>query len=140
MSKSYYAANKALAHRYGGPVYVRPAIVYLGLLLQDPLPDASALLEPSSGSYARVARTNNNTVFPAPANGRMAVLGDVDFGTPTGPWGEINYFAFFDALSGGNMLDYAPVLDPATGQPAAMQINSGDTVIFYEGSLLFTEE
>lgn len=140
--KSFYAANAILAHRYGGPNYTRPATVYVGLLLQDPQPDASELSEPPFGAYDRVALTNNDTNFPEPVDGELIVGVAVEFPMPTGPWGTVTHFAIFDALSGGNMLDYGPILDPDEEEdvPIEAEINTGDTVIFEIGSLVIKEE
>ncbi len=131
MSKSTYTKNKTLDHRYGGPDYARPATIYVALFTSAPGVSGGGT-EVSGGSYARAAVTNNATNWPAAASGEKSNGAAVTFAQATAGWGTVTHFGFFDALSGGNLLDFAPL-------QASKTIQNGDTPSFGIGSLVLRE-
>lgn len=82
-----------------------PATWYVGLTTTVPNDDGSGFTQPSDGSYARVAVTNNSTNFPAATttSGRTVKKNGtaITFPNPTGLWGSIVGIGFFTASSGG---------------------------------------
>lgn len=131
MSKSDYLENKTLDALLGGPDYARPATVYLALFTSAPT-DAGGGTEIAGGSYARAAVTNNATNFPAAAGGVKSNGTVITYAPATAAWGTVVAFGLFDALSGGNLLFWAPL---TTVKP----VNSGDSPNWSIGALQFTE-
>jgi hypothetical protein len=129
--KSTYAQNKALDHRYGGPDYTRPATVYVALFTSAPNVGGGGT-EVSGGAYARAAITNNSTNFPAAVGGVKSNAAAVVFAQATAPWGTVTHAAMFDALTGGNMLDFNALDSPKT-------VATGDTPSLPVGSIRLTE-
>jgi len=131
MSFGDYLENEVLDHIFGGADYARPATLYVALSTANPGEDGSGLAEPSGGSYARVAVTNNATNFPAAAGGSKSNGSDLTFPEATAAWGTITYFAIFDAASGGNMLLYGAL-------SSSKVVDIGDTLKFVTGDLTIT--
>lgn len=131
MSKTNYARNAILNHRYGGPDYVRPATVYVAFFTSAPSTSGGGT-EVAGGAYARIAVTNNATNWPAAVNGVTANGAAITFAQASASWGTVTHVAVFDALSGGNMLDFAALASPKT-------VNIGDRPEFPIGSLQLTE-
>jgi hypothetical protein len=80
-------------------VTVAPATWYLGLSTTIPNEDGSNFTEPVGLAYARVACVNNLTNFPN-ATTVSGVTNKTNgavftFPTPTGFWGQIQYWGFF---------------------------------------------
>lgn len=82
-----------------------PATWYFGVSTTAPNDDGTGFTEPVGGSYARVAKTNNVTNFPAAAtvsgvssktNGTK-----ITFPNPTGNWGALIWYGIYTASSGG---------------------------------------
>lgn len=82
-----------------------PATWYVGITTTTPNDDGTGFTEPVGGSYARVAKTNNSTNFPAASttSGRTVKKNGtaITFPNPTGSWGSIFGLGFFTASSGG---------------------------------------
>lgn len=82
-----------------------PPTWYQGLTTTVPNDDGSGFTEPVGNGYARVAKTNNTTNFPAAAT----VAGEtskkngtkITYPDPTGPWGDIKGYGWFTASTGG---------------------------------------
>jgi hypothetical protein len=112
---------------------VAPATWYLGLSTTAPNEDGTGFTEPTGGSYARVAVTNNSTNFPAAAvsdtttktNGAV-----IPFPTPTGTWGLITYYGWFLTASGGTGPEYFFPLD------ASITVKSGNTPVQFDAGAL----
>lgn len=132
MGHSDHLENSLLNHWLGGPDYVRPATLYFALFTAAPT-DAGGGQEVAGGSYARAAVTNNATNFPAAVAGSKSNATAITFAQATGAWGSIVAVAIFDALSGGNMLEWALLASPKT-------IANGDQFSFAVGDLTFTED
>lgn len=118
-------ANKILDALLGsGHASGMPATVYVGLRASG--------VEPSSGSYARVAVTNNDTNWPA-ASGRSKANGTViTFPAPTGAWGTIDEAFLSTASSGGT--EIIPVALAVSRTVDA----SSSAPVFGVGTLVFT--
>jgi len=127
MSFSNYLENELLDHVFGGADYARPGTLYVGLSTADPGEDGSGIAEPSNG-YARVAKTNNSTEFPAASGGSKSNGAVIQFPTATGSWGTVTHFFISDASSGGNMLVYGALNQSKT-------VNNGDSVRFNASQL-----
>jgi len=106
--KSYYLCDELLDHVLSGATWSPPGTVYFALYTAAPTP-AGGGTEVSGGSYARVAKTNNSTNFPAASNQTKKNATIIDFGTATADWGDIVGMGILDAASGGNLLYYAPL-------------------------------
>lgn len=116
-SYSDYVEKKILDHVWGGPDYVRPAVIYVGLSSTAVNEDGTNNTEPSAGSYARIAITNNATNFPPAAGNptQKACQIELDFPKATAPWAGAGVkqieATFWDAASGGNFLGSSTLPD-----------------------------
>jgi len=134
MSFSDFLEDELLDHVFGAAAYSAPATLYIGLSSADPLDDGSGLNEPSGGSYARVAVTNNATNFPAASGGAKANGTAVTFPTATATWvggADLTHFGVFDADAAGNLLGSAEL-------SLAKPVLDGDTAEFAIGDLAIT--
>lgn len=131
-SKSDYLENKVLDHVLGGSDYTRAATVYVALFTAAPS-DSGGGTEVATGSYARVAVTNNNTNWPAASSGAKSNGTAVTFPTASANWGTVVAFGIFDASTSGNLLYWGTL----TTNKA---IDSGDTASFAAGQLAITED
>lgn len=134
MSATDFLENKKLDHILGATTYTPPATTYIGLSTADPGETGSGLAEPSGGSYARVAVTNNTTNWPAASAGSKSNGTQIAFASPTGSWGTVTHWFIADASSGGNMLYKGPLT-------AATTIGAGDPQPrFAAGTLIINED
>ncbi len=132
MSFSNNLENEMLDAQFSrAALTLNPATLYVGLSTTTPADDGSNFTEPGSGSYARVAITNNATEFPAASAGSKTHANDITFPTATAGWGTVTHFGFFTASSGGT-----PVATGALG--ASKTPTSGDTLKFLAGALTIT--
>lgn len=122
--------NAVLDAHLGASATLLPATVYIGLLKADPSDDGSGVVEPTGGSYARVAVSNNGTNWPAAAGGVKSNAGAVSFPTPTADWGECTHVGVFDAASAGNLRMSGPLGAPRN-------VLNGDNISFGAGELEF---
>jgi hypothetical protein len=130
--KTNFERNRILGHRYGGGAHTPPATVYFALYTAAPTVSGGGT-EVSGGSYARAAVPNDNMHFTnPPVAGVTANLLAIAFAQATALWGTVVAVGVFDALSGGNLLDFQTMTTPRT-------INSGDTFSIAVGQAQFTE-
>jgi hypothetical protein len=108
-----YANNKMLDAVVGSAAIGAPATFYVGLS-QNAANKAGSLSEPSGGSYARVAITNNLTNWPAAVSGAKSNATAVTFAAPTGSWGTVTSLFLADASSGGNVWAMSDLTVPKT--------------------------
>lgn len=135
MGKSTALANAIADHILGGPDYVRVATVYYALFSADPMPSQGVSNELAYGGYARVAKTNNATNFPAAVAGLKSNGVVVQFPTHDGTTGDedATHFGIFDSLSGGVFL--------AGGElDTTYNIDELDAPKFEPGTMTWTEE
>lgn len=83
--------------------YTPPATIYMALYTSDPT-DADVGTEVSAPSYSRTAVT-----FAASSNGVTTNTNLVLFPAATTDWGTVTHIGLRDALTGGNLLYYAPL-------------------------------
>ena len=132
MSFSDYLEGKVLNHVFGGTAYTAPATLYVGLFTST-ASDSSPGTEVSGGSYAReTAAFTVSGTNPTEA----ATSAAIEFTTATANWGTVTYAGIFDASTGGNMLAYAELTDPADFTTALPKtINTGDVFRISSGNL-----
>lgn len=131
MSFTDYLENELLDHVWGNSAFAAPGTIYVGLSTTAPADNGTNITEPSGGSYARVAVTNNLTNWPAAVSGAKANGATITFPQATGAWGTVSYFFCSDAASGGNILGSGSLTTPKT-------IDNGDTASFSIGDLDIT--
>lgn len=132
MARTNYEGNRALNVRYGGAAtYVKPATVYIGLFTAAPTV-AGGGTEVAGGSYARVAVTNDATNWPDAVARAKSNAVALAFAQATGSWGTVTHVGIFDALTVGNLQDFATLV-------ASKTVQNGDVVQFGIGSLAFSE-
>lgn len=130
---SDYFEQKVLGYLFGNVAYSLPATYYVGLWTAT-LSDASTgstAGEPSGGSYARVAVTNNSSNFDAVSGGATANTNLITFPMASASWGTITYVGICDASTGGNLIAYAQL-------GTSISVAQYDTVIFKPGDLDIT--
>jgi hypothetical protein len=130
--KSTYLANAILDHMLGGPDYVRPATVYIGIFTTAPSAGGSGGVEATGGGYARIPITNNATNFPASSSGIKYNGVAFNWSAFTANMGTFNACGIFDAASGGNLLRWGPLNAPRT-------VNSGEGFQIPVNGATFTE-
>ncbi len=96
-----YLENKLLDHTLGATVFTTAATLYVALFTAAPS-DAGGGTEAAGGGYARVAKTNNVTNFPAASGGSKSNGTAIDFGTFTADLGTVTHVAVIDAAAAGN--------------------------------------
>lgn len=106
-----------------------PATLHFALVTAAPndASTGSTISEPSGGSYARVAVTNNTTNFPAASSGTSRNATSITFPTATGSWGTCTHVVALDASSGGNIIFWGTLTSSKTitsGQTASFSINA----------------
>jgi hypothetical protein len=129
--KSYYLCDKLLDHVLGGGDYARPSPVYFALFTVAPT-GAGGGTEVSGGGYARIAKTNNSTNFPAASSQTKKNGTVIDFGTASADWGDVMGCGVFDAPTGGNLLIYGPFSVTRT-------IRNGDSFSIAVNGMTYTE-
>ena len=109
MSFTDYLEDKILKHIFTGTNYTAPTTIYVGLHTSASS-DAAAGTEVSGGAYARqtaaFAVTGTNPT-------EAATTAAIEFPVATASWGTVTYAGVYDALTGGNLLAYAELTDPA---------------------------
>lgn len=135
MSFSDYLEDKVLNHVFGGTAYTAPSTLYVGVFTSS-ASDTGPGTEVSGNGYARqsAAFTVSGT-SPTTATSSAAI----EFPEATGSWGTVTYAGVFDALTGGNMLAWAELTDPADFvTPLPKAISTGDILRISSGNLKVT--
>jgi len=135
MSFSDYLEDKVLNHVFGGTAYTAPSTLYVGVFTSA-ASDTGPGTEVSGNGYARqsAAFTVSGT-SPTTATSSAAI----EFPEATGSWGTVTYAGVFDALTGGNMLAWAELTDPADFvTPLPKAISTGDILRISSGNLKVT--
>ena len=107
--KSTYTCNKVLDLIFGGQGWTPPATLYCALFTVMPNAAGAGATEVTGGSYARVAVTNNLTNFPAAGSAQKQNGALIDFGTPSAAWGTVVGAGWYDASTGGNLIEAGPL-------------------------------
>lgn len=108
MSMSNHQENEILDHVYGNAPYVPPGTIYFQLHDGDPGETGTANV---IAGLARAALTNNATNFPAASGGSKTNGAAISWGSTAGQntLPNATYISSWDALTGGNCLDYGPL-------------------------------
>lgn len=130
MSFTNTTETSVLGHLFGSTTYAKPTNRFVGLFTAAP-GEAGGGTEVSGGSYARQAAGNFTITAGNPSTATNPAA--IEFPTATANWGTISHVAIFDALTGGNMIAYAPLTTART-------VNSGDVFRFPASDLTFTLE
>jgi hypothetical protein len=128
MAITYYSANRVLDYNFGQTSYTSPNTYHFGLSTTTINIDGTGATEPSGGSYARVAFTNNKTNWGTASNAALTNATAVQFPESTASWGTITYVGMWDASSSGNIW-WFDVLTPAR------TVASATTVLFAIGAV-----
>lgn len=139
MGAKYDELRTLLDSRFGSG---SPATWYVGGSTTPSSSDGSGFTEPTIGvgAYARAAKTNNVTNFPASTtiSGRTWITNgtDVNFPNPTGTWGVLVEIGLFTTASGGTPRWTVPLNQPisATSGNSPVQVPSGTLEIPAGGS------
>ena len=126
---SNYLENKIVDWLYRGQTFTPPATRYFALFTTAPS-DAGGGTEVSAAGYARVAVASSlanfagtqaaaSTTASSGTSGATSNNVAITYGLPTANWGIITHMATFDALTGGNMLEYGALSVGKT-------VNAGD--------------
>lgn len=97
-------ANDMLDSRFGAGLHGAsnaPATYYLALSTTTPDTEGNNFTEPTDPSYARVAMTNDTTVFLAAQGRSKTTATAVTFPTASTDWGMCTHFALYDVATGG---------------------------------------
>ena len=132
MSFTDYLEDKILNHVFGGTAYTAPTTLYVGLHTSASS-DAAAGTEVSGGAYARqTAAFTVSGTSPTEASTTAAI----EFPVATTSWGTVTYAGVYDASTGGNLLAYAQLTDPADFvTPLPKTIDAGDVFRISAGNL-----
>lgn len=100
-----------------------PAEYYIGLSTTTPNINGTNVTEPAaSAGYARVKLD----MLGEPVAGVVTNGANIDFNESTVSWGTVTNFVIFDALTGGNLLQYGPISTPRSVEAGTiMTIKSG---------------
>ena len=132
MSFTDYLEDKILKHIFTGTNYTAPTTIYVGLHTSASS-DSAAGTEVSGGAYARqTAAFTVSGTSPTEA----ATTAAIEFPVATSSWGSVTYAGVYDALTGGNLLAYAQLTDPADFvTPLPKTIDAGDVFRISAGNL-----
>jgi len=131
MSVCYVVANKILDYNFGKTAHTPPTTYYVGLSTTVVNINGTGNTEPSGGSYARVAITNNKTTFTTAATGTLKNDISISFPESSGAWGTITYVFISDAPTGGNIYFFEAL-------PSAKTVQTATTVLFVAAALTFS--
>lgn len=100
---SNYLRNALINATLRNTAYTAPTTVYAALYTSDPTVSDTGT-EVTGGAYARQPIT-----FTAPTTGSTSNTANVQFPQATANWGTITHVGIRDALTGGNLLYFAPL-------------------------------
>jgi hypothetical protein len=125
---TYYSANRILDKNFGATNYSPPATFYVGLSTTSINIDGTGATEPTTGSYARVAMTNDKSNWGTASNASLVNAASVTFTESTASWGTITTVFFSDASTSGNVW-FFDTLSPSRA------VASATTVLFAIGAM-----
>ena len=117
---STYVCNKLLDHILKTASYSQPTNIYVALFNGDP---EGAGVECSGATYARV-QANGWTGATSRALSNEAKL---EFAEAGADWGNVNYVAIYDAITGGNLLGKDDI--------SQITVNEGDNLYIAIGDI-----
>ncbi|HEY4252999.1 MAG TPA: hypothetical protein VGM87_17445 [Roseomonas sp.] len=132
-----YLEEKLIRHTFGGAAFAQPAGIHASLFTTAP-GETGGGTEVSGAGYARCP-VAMSFILDA-GSGRWIASNAVTVLFPVagaGGWGTVTWFALFDAATGGNMLAYAQLTDPASGfvTPMPKAVDYGDAIRFEPAAL-----
>jgi len=130
---SVYSSNRVIDYLFGSTAFSGglPATYYVGLSTTTINFDGTGATEPSGGSYARVAFTNNKTNWGTASNGVLVNSVAITFPESSASWGTITYVGLWDASTAGNVW-FFDVLTPSRA------IASLTTMVLAAGAITVT--
>ncbi|HEY4252308.1 MAG TPA: hypothetical protein VGM87_13940 [Roseomonas sp.] len=132
-----YLEEKLIRHTFGGAAFTQPAGRWVGLFTAAP-GETGGGTEVSGVNYARQAVPMSFALDGTSGRWTASNTGTVLFPVAgTGGWGTVTWFALFDAVTGGNMLAYAQLTDPADNiTPMPKTVDYGDAMRFEPAALV----
>ena len=142
--KSDFSENKYIDWRWRGQAATPPATNYFALFTVTPS-DTGGGTEVTGGSYARVGVASSlanfagtqgagTTTASTGSSGTTSNNNTITFPAPTANWGVVVAIGVFDAPTGGNMWEWAPLTISKT-------INNGDPApLFAAAAFTFQED
>lgn len=128
MSLSNYLEVKMLGHAFGRVPFSPPATLYLAALTALP-DDFGGGSEPTAADYARLALSNDEFSWSAPASGlgptMVSNINTLAWNTAVDSWGSIIGLAIYDAPTGGNLLCYTSAPAQTVGSGQELRISAG---------------
>jgi len=116
---------KLLDHVLKNDAFAVPANIYIALSTADPLDTGAGIAEPVGNGCIRVVCN----AWDVAASRAIANTGAIEFAEAEGDgWGEITYFAIFDAITGGNFLAHGDLA-------VAKTVGAGDNASFAAGDI-----
>lgn len=106
------------------------ATVYLALFTATP-GDTGGGTEVSTGSYARVSMTNNDTNWPNASSGQKPNGTVITFPTASADWGTVTHWGVYSASTAGTLYWYGTI-------GTSRDVVNGDGVFFPVGGLIVT--
>lgn len=129
--KTIYQSNRDLANSFGLGNNTYSANLYIGLSTSATISEAT-FVEPTTGSYARVALANSAANFTVASNKSISTNAAITFEASTGDWGTAYAIGIFDSLTAGHLLYYQALTTPRA-------VPSGTTLRISAGALTITE-
>jgi len=135
MSITTYASNKNMDKNFGATDYTPPATYYVGLSASSIGVSGSTVYEPTTGSYLRVALTNDKTEFAVASGSIIRNLNAVTFAESSAAWGTMVdvFLADNSATGSGNIWYY-------TTLPVAKTVQSNSVVVFAASAIVISTE
>ena len=131
MSFTNYLEDKVLNHVFGGNAYTQPSL-YVALFTKGP-GETGGGTEVSGFNYARQS-TTMSVAGSAPTEATNNA--DITFPAAAGPFGRVTHAGVYDALTGGNLLAWATLTDPADfSTEQASEIQTSDIFKIEAGNL-----
>ena len=110
-----YTENKLIDHIFRTASFVKPAGLYIGLIIAATDLEAGSVTEVTGAGYARIARAPLDANWNATTtNGITANTASLQFPAATADWGTVTHFGIWDAVTGGNLLIYARLTNDRT--------------------------
>lgn len=122
---THFMQNKVQDHVHAKTAFTQPAN-YLALSTTTPTEAGANFTEPTGGSYARKQILGAD--WNAAVNGDHDNANLLQFVQATASWGTVTHWGIFDALTVGNLLEWAALT-------VAKAIDNGDTAEFAVGDL-----
>lgn len=127
---SDYLEEIFIDHLLRTGTFSKPAAIYVALFTTAQDDADSGGVEVAAASYNRIAVTQLDANWNAPAagNGLTDNVSDITFDTPAENWGTIVGFGIYDAVTGGNLLIHGTLGTSKTvnnGDPAP-KFSAGD--------------